>query len=83
MKQKHFLLPLWLCRSSAVMLSLILAAAFSSFSSVAGYAIQTSLSFSDAEPVPGANNVTFCTVPRSEQLFHIDFFDIAPLPIPL
>jgi hypothetical protein len=63
------------------MLSLIFAAAFCSFSSVAGYAMQTPLSFSEAEPVPGVNNVTYCTVPRSEQLFHIDFFDIAPLPI--
>ena len=65
------------------MLSLILAAAFFNISSAAGYALQTSLSFSKAEPVPGVNNVTFCTVPRSEQLFHIDFFDIAPLPVPL
>jgi hypothetical protein len=35
------------------------------------------------ESVPGNNNATFCGVPRAEQLFHVDFLDIAPFPIPV
>lgn len=54
--------------------SLILAAAFFSFTAVAVKTIQMPLAISETESVPGVNNVTFCTVPRSEQLFQINFF---------
>ncbi len=30
--------------------------------------------------VPGSNNATYGPVPRSEQLFHVDFLSIAPSP---
>lgn len=46
------------------------------------YPTQVPLSALEAERVPGNNgNATFCTVPRSEQLFQIWFFDIAPEPL--
>ena len=64
-----------LCHHSAMLssLSLILAAALFSFTATAGHAIQMPLFVSEAESVPGENNATFCTVPRSEQLFHVNF----------
>ena len=49
-----------------------------------GHEIQVPLPTMEVERVPGVNgNATFCTVPRSEQLFHIHFFDIAPMPVPV
>ena len=32
--------------------------------------------------VPGSNNATFGPVPESQQIFKIEFLEIAPLPIP-
>jgi len=34
------------------------------------------------DKVPGSNNATFGPVPESQQIFKIDFLEIAPLPIP-
>ncbi|KAI1744723.1 hypothetical protein F4680DRAFT_443995 [Xylaria scruposa] len=33
--------------------------------------------------VPGNNNVTYGPVPKEEQLFQVEFLEIAPSPIPL
>jgi hypothetical protein len=35
-----------------------------------------------AARVPGSNNATFGPVPEAQQIFKIEFLEIAPLPIP-
>ncbi|KAI1379820.1 hypothetical protein F4677DRAFT_442019 [Hypoxylon crocopeplum] len=35
------------------------------------------------EKVPGNNNATFCAIPKEQQLFQVEFLDIAPSPIPV
>ena len=62
---------------------IVLATTFYSSLVVGRNADQMSLSAVVTESVPGVNNATFTTVARSEQLFSIEFFDIAPLPIPV
>jgi len=45
---------------------------------------QTSISMADTtEKVPGHNNATYCRVPRGEQLFEVEFLEIAPDPVPV
>lgn len=45
---------------------------------------QVPLAASESEPVRGFNhNVTYCTVPRAEQLLNIAFFDVTPMPVPV
>lgn len=45
---------------------------------------QLPIAASEPEIVPGFNNnVTFCTVPRAEQLLSIHFYDITPMPVPV
>lgn len=45
---------------------------------------QTSISMADTtKNVPGHNNATFCRVPRGEQLFQVEFLEIAPDPVPV
>lgn len=37
----------------------------------------------NALKVPGHNNATYGPVPKASQLFEIEFFEIAPSPIPV
>lgn len=65
-------------------ISFILAAIICSIVITTGHETQVPVPTMKTEHVPGVNgNATFCTVPRSEQLFHIHFFDIAPTPVPV
>lgn len=61
-----------------------LAAIFCSIVTATAHVTQNPLFTLDAERVPGRNiNTTYCTVPRSEQLFHVNFLEIQPTPIPV
>jgi len=35
-----------------------------------------------ARKVPGSNNATFGPVPEEDQLFRVEFLEIAPTPVP-
>lgn len=35
----------------------------------------------DPQKVPGNNHVTYGPVPREDQLFDVEFFDVAPTPL--
>lgn len=37
----------------------------------------------DPLKVPGNNHVTYGPVPRTEQLFQVEYLETAPLPIPV
>ena len=44
---------------------------------------QTTSMATVGKEVPGNNNATFCNVPSEEQLFRVEFLDVAPSPLPV